>query len=353
MDKDDKGIILNTLKELISIVGLSGSEDDVADYIKERLSKMDLEFYEDKWNIYALKGNPHLLIATHIDTVPSWGFKDAFLPKYDGVRICGRGAVDTRGQIASLLHAMEEGKDFFVIFLKDEEEGGTGSQNITIPDFLEIKGCIVLEPTSLHICTSQAGSIEIEVIVKGKEAHGATPKRGENAIERAIDIFLSLKRSIQFNHPLFPEAGINLGVIRGGIDCQVVPDSCYLRIDIPVLPGDTTERIFQKIKEILKEEFLEYRIVERSDPWEISKDEWVVRRLVDSYREELKKDPIFSGMPAWTDASNIMEKGIPCIVFGAGDLFCAHTSYECIEVNDLHSLYLILKRLLKDPKIRF
>lgn len=349
MDKDDKGRILNTLKELISIVGLSGSEDSVADYIKERLSKMDLESYEDKGNIYALKGNPDILIATHMDTVPSWGFKDAFLPKYDGTKIWGRGAVDTRGQIASLLHAMEEGDNFFVAFLRDEEEGGTGSQSINIPDFLEIRGCIVLEPTSLHICTSQAGSIEIEMIIKGKEAHGATPKRGENAIERAIDIFLSLKKETQFNDPLFPEAGINLGVMRGGIDCQLVPESCYLRIDIPVLPGDTTENTFQKIRNILKEEFIEYRVLERSEPWEISKDEWIVRRLVDAYREELREDPIFSGMPAWTDATNIMEKGIPCVVFGAGDLFCAHTSYECVELDDLYRLYLVLKRLLKTP----
>ena len=113
MDKNDKEKIVSLLMELISIIGLSGSEDNIVRYIKEKLYSMRISFYEKDGNIYAIKGKPELLIATHMDTVPSWGYSDAFRPHWDGKRVWGRGAVDTRGQIASLLWALKKGNNFF------------------------------------------------------------------------------------------------------------------------------------------------------------------------------------------------------------------------------------------------
>lgn len=347
MDKDDKERIVNILMELISIVGLSGTEDKVAEYIKGRLAEAEIPFYERDGNVYAIKGNPEFLIATHMDTVPSWGYESAYRPYYDGERVWGRGAVDTRGQIAALLYAMKKGKNFFSVFLCDEEEGGGGSASIHIPDSLEIKGCIVLEPTSLKVCTCQAGSLEIEIYVKGRAAHGSVPNSGENAIERAMELFGMIKKAIDYNDPLFPESGINVGIIKGGIDCQVVPEYCYLRLDIPVLPEMDLEKVLKKISSLINRFSVEYKIIEKSKPWSISQKEWIVERLTEAYKEALNEEPYFSGMPAWTDASNIMEKGIPCVVFGAGELSCAHTSYESIHKDELYKLFLVIEKLIE------
>ncbi len=346
-DKDKEGII-STLLELISIVSLSGAEDNLAEYIKKRLSELELHFYEKKGNIYALKGKPDILIATHIDTVPSWQYENAFKPYYDGERIWGRGAVDTKGQIASLLYAMKYGKNFFVAFLRDEEEGGTGSEEIEMPDTLSIKGAIVLEPTSFNICTQQAGSVELEIYTKGKPAHGAVPKKGKNAIETAIEVFLAIKEIFCYKDPYFSDSGINLGVINGGIDCQVVPERCLLKIDIPVLPEGSIKDAMSMLRQTLKRfSGVEYRILEKSEPWSLSEDEWIVKKLKKAYEHAVKEKPSISGMPAWTDASNIMEKGIPCVVFGAGELSCAHTPYESIHKQDLFKLFLVIEKLME------
>ncbi|MCD6541922.1 MAG: M20/M25/M40 family metallo-hydrolase, partial [Thermoplasmata archaeon] len=55
----------------------------------------------------------------------------------------------------------------------------------------------------------------------------------------------------------------------------------------------------------------------------------------------------YSGMPAWTDAANLIEKGIPSVVFGAGELSLAHTERENIAVDDLLDLCRILKRFIE------
>ena len=348
MDKNDKKGIISLLTELISIPGLSGAEDEVMEYIRGRIERMGINWFEDQGNIYAVRGNPEFVIATHVDTVPSWGFHEAFKPYYDGMRIWGRGALDTKGQIAPLLWALKDGKNFFVAFLRDEEEGGSGSKCFCVPDGLNIKGAIILEPTSLKICTSQAGSIELEIITKGKATHGATVKEGENAIERFIKFFQTIKERFKYNHPLFPSAGINIGYIRGGVDVQVVPDICTAKIDISVLPGENPDKILKEIKDIIKGMgSIEYRVLEKSCPWAVSEEEWIVKRLSQSYRRALKITPSFSGMPAWTDASNIMEKGIPCTIFGAGALCWAHTSREHIYIDELYKLFLVIEKLVE------
>lgn len=347
MDKNDKERIVSILIELISLPGLSGSEDEVVGYIKGKLEHMGISCYEEHGNIYAIRGNPEFVIATHMDTVPSWGHANAFKPHYDGTSVWGRGAVDTKGQIAALLWALKNGRNFFAAFFRDEEEGGSGSEYFCVPDGLSIKGAIILEPTSLEICLSQAGSIELEIITKGRSSHGATVKKGKNAIERFMELYRLIKTLFNCSDPLFPSSDINLGHIAGGLGVQVVPDSCVANLDIPVLPGNSPDDILEEVKDIIRKmgDF-EYRLLEKSYPWSISKHEWIAEKLNGAYRDVLKTEPSFSGMPAWTDASNIMEKGIPCVVFGAGELSCAHTSHEHIHVDELYKLFLVIEKLV-------
>lgn len=349
MDKDDKKGIISILMDLISIPSLSGAEDDLASYIKGGLNLIGIPYYEDEGNIYVIKGKPEFVIATHMDTVPSWGHPNAFRPYWDGERIWGRGAVDTKGQIAVLLQALKKGKNFFVVFFRDEEEGGSGSKAFQIPGGLNIKGGIVLEPTSLKMAISQAGSIEIEIMVKGKASHGTIPRRGKNAIEEFFKLFQSISSlpHLRYNNPFFPSSGINLAYINGGTDTQVVPDSCIARMDIPILPDMDLDQVLKEIDRIIKSNGHEYKIIEKNYPWRISQDEWIVKKVKEVYEDIFKEPVLFCGMPAWTDASNLLEKGIPCIIIGAGDLACAHTPYENIEVEELYKFLLVIEKLIQ------
>jgi acetylornithine deacetylase/succinyl-diaminopimelate desuccinylase-like protein len=53
-------------------------------------------------------------------------------------------------------------------------------------------------------------------------------------------------------------------------------------------------------------------------------------------------------MPSWTDAGNLLvHHGVPCVVFGAGDLATAHSDHETVRADDLVRLAETLARVLR------
>ena len=351
MVQDDKREIIQLLLTLLSIPSPSGEEMPLLQWIETYLYNCDFKTYwqkvtDNRANLCAYRGHPQYLIATHVDTVPAWGHPYAFLPKIEGGKIWGRGAIDTKGQLAALLKAIKETDASCAIALFiDEEEEGLGSEKY-IPPF-SFKGAVVLEPTNLSLAIAEAGNIELYLKIKGKAAHGALFGRGKNAIEVFCDFYQRLKLlpDLQYSHSFFKYSGINIGRIKGGIDCQLVAEDCEAEIDIPVLPGNDLEKVWQEIKTLLNEFPLTWELKSFDAPWEISPQEQVVKRLVECIEAEMFVS--FSGMNAWTDAANLFKKGIPSVVFGVGDLALAHTADEHVDIEEVLKLSRILKRFLE------
>jgi len=91
-------------------------ERDVADYIEARLLKAGLkvtrqQVSEGRDNIIAeiRIGKPQsaLLFEAHMDTVSIGNMKDALVPRYQDGKLYGRGACDTKGALAGMIHMME------------------------------------------------------------------------------------------------------------------------------------------------------------------------------------------------------------------------------------------------------
>ncbi|HDM67337.1 MAG TPA: M20/M25/M40 family metallo-hydrolase, partial [Thermoplasmatales archaeon] len=344
MDKDDKRKELKELlTNLLSIPSPTGREKKIGNWIEEYLTEIGFNIRresieEGRDNIIATRGETDYMIATHIDTVPEWGFKDAYKPRWTNNKAYGRGAVDTKGQIASLLLAAKYTENnCTLVFFVDEEKDGRGSE-LFKPD-KRYRGAIVLEPTNLTLAVSQSGSIELSLKVKGEKSHGAVPGRGRNAIETFYTIYRELEDlpHLRNRQPDFKYAGINIGRIQGGIDCQVVADECFVDLDIPVFPGNNLEDVWRKVEEILGRYNIDWEIKVFDSPYELSKKEEIVRILSKSLElEGLKVE--YTPMLAWTDAANLIDKGIPSVVFGAGELSIAHTEREQITMEDLLTL---------------
>lgn len=350
MAQDDKRRLIEIVEKLISIRSVTGEENRLVDFLEKHLLEIGLnvrrEEIDSRYNLFAHRGKARYLIATHVDTVPPWGFRGAFKPRFKNERIFGRGAIDTKGQIASLLVALENTDAPCAIALfVDEEKDAKGSDRFA-PRW-KFDGALVLEPTNFAICTRQAGSIEIRLETRGNSSHGATPLAGKNAIDVFIEIYLTLKSMEHIkNRPKdFEESGVTLGWIRGGRDCQVVPDRCVGEIDIPIFPGDDISAIRNRVDEILVKYGAGAQVKIFDRPIEISRDENVVKLLERAMRGI--RGIRYSGMPAWTDAANLIEKGIPSVIFGAGELSLAHTEREGIAVDDLLDLCRILKRFIE------
>lgn len=141
----------------------------------------------------------------HYDVVPvsgAWRHGSPFSGAVDGGWIYGRGTADMKGSMASLLLALQALKatgaaprlNLEVSFTADEETDsvlGTGwlvEHGPIRPDY-----AVVMEGGELnHVCCGHNGTLWLEVTVHGRAAHGSTPERGVNALEKMSALVLAL-----------------------------------------------------------------------------------------------------------------------------------------------------------------
>ncbi len=338
--------------DLVRFPTVTGREELCAAYLAEELEKLGMTVSEQPVlgagvNILASRGEGGPWLVTHLDVYPPFEHPDPFQPRLEGEAIVGRGAVDAKGQVAAILAALQNtSHPVQVAFVVDEEELGRGSEALEVPQ--KIEGAVILEPTNLQIAIAEAGSVGLEVLVRGKPAHGTTPWAGESAIERAFLIYQRLLSApfMLRQHPLFPRgAWVNLGRIEGGYDTMVVPPHCRMEMDLGFAPGLSAREVIRQTEEAMAEAERIF-ITDAWEPWETEKEAKVVRALAEAFARAMGRPAAFVGMPSWTDAANIVRKGVPPVVFGAGDLAVAHTWHEAVRLSELVALAEVLAALI-------
>lgn len=300
-------------------------------------------------NLLARRGESPLLIVTHLDTFPAYTHPEPYRLRREGDELIARGALDVKGQIAALLAAVERcDRPIQVALVVDEERFGTGSRELNVDP--QIRGAVVLEPTDLHPAPAQAGAVDFTAIVYGKAAHGSLPQRGESAILKAFELIRAIEALpfMSATHPLFPDGPrVTVGTIQGGFEPMVVPNTCRLEADVRFLPGVELEAALQELTQCLQSFQTEFILGDADPPFEISQEEPVYRLLTQAVQDVLGEERRPVGMPSWTDAANLVQKGIPTVVFGAGDLAVAHSDREAVALSDLEALTRVLIRLIE------
>ena len=348
-------------KELIftlaSIPSPSGEEGAILEYLLGRLQDQGFDVSKqtvpDRFYNLVINHQPQnkLLITTHVDTVPPW--LGLFPPRLKEDSLEGLGVCDAKAGVAIMLMLLEErrqkGKPLpaTFAFVVDEEREGQGSAVLAqekLPPY-----AVVLEPTDLKIAIAEGGSVEFEIRVQGKAAHGSCIPQGENAIERAIELVSKLKRLsfLYSEHPLVGPGGLNVERFSGGDGELRVPDSCIVEIDFRILPGQETEEIINEIKALLEATpNVHYIIKDVSEPFAIPQNSPLVKKICQAYQKALGEEPELAGMPSWTDAAHLYAAGIEPVVFGPGDLSKCHTPEETIVLSDVVEAFLVLDKLL-------
>lgn len=292
------------------------------------------------------KDGPALLVSAHIDTV--WTeMKAPFTLQETDNYLHGLGAVDDKGPLVSALCALRKlariniSLRFLVLATCDEEFGLIGIRH-AIPEHIRPDGVIISEPTNLKIVTAHKGCNRFVIRTTGKRVHSSLVPAGENAIYKAAELVSALKAySAELlsapPHPLLGTNTLNVGVIRGGTQANVVPDVCTLTLDFRSLPGETPASIRSHIHLALASCEADYDIVEEAfeaPALDTSPDIPMVRHL----QEILSADGLDAkpyGMPFTTESFRPAEYGIPTIVFGPGDIAVAHAMDEKIAKDQL------------------
>jgi acetylornithine deacetylase/succinyl-diaminopimelate desuccinylase-like protein len=286
-----------------------------------------------------------ILLAPHLDTVGADGTR--FIPQRKNGRLHGRGACDTKGSVAAMLTALCElaatksrpqETAFVFAGLVDEEHGQAGSRALAASGF-KADLAIIGEPTRLEVVTAHKGSMWLQLETRGRAAHGATPQLGRNAVHAMARIVDLLETDYagwlrKRKHPLLGAGTVNVGMICGGVQPNIVPDRCAITIDRRTLPGETETGVRREIAARLRAQTLPAKIsstkLAPALPLATNPGLPLVRQLLRSVGQTR---PV--GVDFFCDAAVLSAGGIPSVVFGPGDIAQAHTADEWISLAAL------------------
>ena len=291
------------------------------------------------------KARATVVFAPHLDTVGVRGMTvPAFKLTEKNGRLHGRGACDTKGPAAAMLAAVgawlksaeRRTADirWVVAATAGEEQGSLGAQALVKAGF-RADFAVALEPTDLKVVFAAKGVLRVWIAVPGRAAHGAKPERGDNAVYRALPLVQALKDELApwlaaQRHPVLGGCSLNLGILQGGGELNMVPALCRIGLDIRVHPGCSAAEVRRRIAELVathapKAKVSLHRegpafVTEKTEPW--------ARRLRAVGRGWAAAD--------WfCDANIFAAQGMPAVAFGPGSIRQAHTKNEFIEEREL------------------
>ena len=233
-------------------------------------------------------------------------------------------------------------------FPVDEERGGSGSRTLALE--LAAERAIALEATGLRTGLAETGDIDAWVHVRGRSAHGALTDDGENAIDAAVALIGALPRLglDAHTHPLLGASQAEVGAIRGGTDFNTVPDLCSFQLQTRIVPGQDGDATLAALEALAAEHGGTVELVEMTEPFETPADSPLVAALAELTAEVTgaPREPI--GVPAWTDAHNMVDfGGSEAVVYGPGDFRVAHLPTEHIDVNEVVECAEVFTRLAR------
>jgi acetylornithine deacetylase/succinyl-diaminopimelate desuccinylase-like protein len=300
-----------------------------------------------------------VLLAPHLDTIGA-GAPGCFDPQLRAGRLHGRGACDTKGSVAAMLTALcqvaespRRPRTTEIVFagLVDEEHAQAGSRALARSGF-KADLAIVGEPTRGAVVTAHKGSLWLRIETRGKAAHGSKPELGINAIHRmarVVDLIESdYAASLQQRkHPLLGHATVNVGLIAGGTQPNIVPDQCWVEIDRRTLPSETEAGVRGEITACVRplgvKILMDDTKLAPCEPMETDAKLLLVSALM---RCAGQRGPL--GADFYCDAAVLSAAGIPSVVFGPGDIAQAHTADEWISLAALERATRVLVRFLSE-----
>jgi acetylornithine deacetylase len=335
------------LEFLVSTPSVSGNEGTIVSNLSGILSRERFTIQREGnsiWFTIGKRERPHLLLLSHLDTVPpcaGWN-SDPFKAHIDDGKIIGLGANDAKGSVAAMiLTAREiqrldcEGSITFA-FVADEERGGEGIRTIK-PKLGDIDAAVVGEPTGLQVCTAQRGLLILRCTAHGEASHAAHAHLGENAIHKAArDI--SRVAAMEFEaHEDLGAARAEVTQIAGGLARNQVPDRCEFFVDLRTTPNLDHAIVAGEIGAMLESEVAIHS--HRYEPVATNTSEVIVRAA-------LQAAGASTGIGSVTTSDWAFLKGIPAVKVGPGDTNRSHRPNEYLLLSELKEGAVFYSRLI-------
>jgi succinyl-diaminopimelate desuccinylase len=301
---------------------------------------------------------PVLGFNSHLDTVEIGSRGDWARDPYGGEiadgRLWGLGSGDAKASVAAMcvavkvLHRARNSwrGGVLLALVSDEESGGNGSRFLLSNGHTDADAWVMGGMTGNRVAIAEKGLIWLRVETVGRTAHASTPEKGVSAIEKMLDLLQRIRTELVppmqlMKHPLTPPASLNIGLIEGGVQPNVVADRCSVVLDRRLLPYEQAEAFEFEVRRLLSEqserdgsfrarvETLLIGTPIETDP----NDSLVLAVRYASGELGVADEPI--GFDQASDGRFYAELGIPTVILGPGDPGLAHSAREHVLADEL------------------
>lgn len=340
---------IQLLSSLVSTPSISRDESNTAallvDYLKKhglspRLIGNNVIAKSSKWD----NSKPVLMLNSHHDTVkPNQGYtRDPYSPTIEDGKLFGLGSNDASGALVALTATFLElqAKDLpynLLLCLSAEEEcsGQNGMQRIVSEIGSDIDMAIVGEPTSMRCAIGERGLMVLDCTSHGKSGHAAR-NEGDNALYHALDDINKL-RNLKFERtsPTLGPIGLNVTIINGGTQHNVIPAQCDFVVDVRTTDAYTNEETLAIIRKAVDAEVnarstrLRASAIDPHHP---------LVKAIDRIGIEKFLSPTMSDMALMP---------FPSIKIGPGDSARSHTADEYIHIDEVTDAITTYRKLLE------
>jgi len=319
---------------------------------------------------------PVIALNAHGDVVPpgeGWTH-DPYGGEIEDGKLFGRASAVSKSDFATYTFALRALQSLAaplrgaveLHFTYDEEFGGELGpgwlleHGHTRPD-LEIAAGF-----SYQVVNAHNGCLQLEVTVHGVMAHAAIPDTGVDALQGATAILNALYaqnaryRDIRSRVPGITHPYLNVGLISGGTNTNVVPGKVVLKLDRRMIPEEDPAQVEAEVRQVIESAAASVPGV-RVD----------IRRLLlaralkplpgherlaaplQRHAQQLFGEPIpIVGTPLYTDVRLYGERGIPAVIYGAGPRTVrdsnAKRADEHLVLEDLRRATKVVARTLLD-----
>jgi len=302
-------------------------------------------------------GSPSLVFNAHVDTVDAgdvtlWNHPPLEAVIGDGF-LYGLGAANCKGSTAVHLWLAQEiarrggpakGEVVFT-FVTDEESLGPNGMS-----FLRDKGVVKPDmlllgaPTDNTLITTERGVLWTEITTSGRPAHAGQPEDGDNAILRMVRVISHLERELM---PRLTDrvdgdmrSTINIGMLNGGRNTNVVPSHCTAQIDRRLLPLETVDQAFEEIRMIVEatgepEEMVSIKRLRGTNGFRGDENGPLVESLSAAIEQHSGSKAEYSTAIGVSDGRYFADDNIEIVNFGPGIGSEGHASNESVSLSAL------------------
>jgi LysW-gamma-L-lysine carboxypeptidase len=228
---------LATLRRMVEIPSVTGREADLVAYLADRMARLGYATRVDEvGNVVGEIGDPSgptIMLVGHVDTVDG-----VVLVRETDSRLYGRGTVDAKGPLATMVHAGVRAAGaapvrIVVVGAVDEEGTSRGARHLlrrSPPDAL-----VIGEPSGVNgVVIGYKGMLSLDYDVRRPPHHTSAPE--EQAVEVAVDVWQAIRDRLgggPADGPAFDRVVPSLVGLRGGVDRARARVSCRLPPDFP------------------------------------------------------------------------------------------------------------------------